>query len=200
MTTKARKRTVNPGLMKTGVWNVRGCCRKNKKNANVRTAVIEETKKKLKGSQLLDDYILLYIGVPKNKRAASVIAIMIKAKFKKRILCYVFVKERILKLRYKLQRGYLTLLAVYAPEEEKTVQTEEFYETLQDQIDKISKDDYTAVAGVYNARVGNIPTDGILCTNDEIINTSNGHKLKEFAPVNILKITNTFFIHKGFIK
>jgi len=64
---------------------------------------------------------------------------MIKAKFKKRIHSYVFVNERILQLRYKLQRGYLTLLAVYVPEEGKTEQTEEFYETLQDQIDKISK-------------------------------------------------------------
>jgi len=40
---------------------------------------------------------------------------------------------------FNLQRGYLTLLAVYAPEEGKTEQTEEFYEILQDNIDKISK-------------------------------------------------------------
>ena len=51
----------------------------------------------------------------------------------------MFVNERIIQLRYKLQRGYLTLLAVYAPEEGKTEQTEEFYETLQDQIDEINK-------------------------------------------------------------
>ena len=51
----------------------------------------------------------------------------------------MFVNERILQLRYKLQRGYLKLLAVYAPEKGKTEQTEELYETLQDQIDKISK-------------------------------------------------------------
>ena len=76
---------------------------------NVDTAVIPETKKKLKGSQELDDYILLCGGVPTNKRAAAGIAIMIKAKFKKRIHSYVFVNERILQLRYKLQRGYLTL-------------------------------------------------------------------------------------------
>jgi len=75
--------------------------------------------------------------------------------------CYVFVNERILQLRYKLQRGYLTLLAVNAPEEGKTEQTEEFYETLQDQIDKINKNDYIVVAGDYNARVRNIPIDGI---------------------------------------
>jgi hypothetical protein len=100
-----------------------------------------------------------------NKRAAAGIAIMIKAKYRKRIHSYTFVNERILQLRYKLQRGYLTLLAVYAPKEGKTEQTEEFYKTLQDQIDKINKNDYIIVAGDYNARVGKIPIDGILGTN-----------------------------------
>jgi hypothetical protein len=134
--------------------------------------------------------------VPTNTRAAAGIAIMIKAKFRKRIHSYVFVNERIHQLRYKLQRGYLTLLAVYAPEEGKTEQTEEFYGTLQDQIDKISKNDYIVFAGDYNARVGNIPIDGIYRTNDEITTNSNGHKLNEFSSVNELKITNTFFRHK----
>jgi endonuclease/exonuclease/phosphatase (EEP) superfamily protein YafD len=96
----------------------------------------------------------LYRGVPTNKRAAAGIAIMIKAKYRKRIHSYMFVNERILQLRYKLQRGYLTLLAVYAPEDGKTEQTEEFYTALQDQIDKINKSDYIIVAGDCNARVG----------------------------------------------
>jgi len=95
-----------------------------------------------------------------------------------------------------LQRGYLTLLAVYAPKEGKTKQTEEFYETLQDQIDKTSKNDYIVVSGDYNARVGNIPIDGILGKNGEITTNSNGYKLKDFASVNELKITTTFFRHK----
>jgi len=174
----------------------RNCCNKNLKKINVDIAVIPETKKKLKGTQELDDHILLYSGVPTNKRAATGIALMIKAKFKKRIHSYVFVNERIVQLRYKLQRGYLTLLAVYAPKEGKTEQTKEFYETLQDQIDKISKNDYNVVAGDYNARGGNIPIYGILGTNVEITTNSNGHKLKEFASVNELKIMNTFFRHK----
>jgi len=131
-----------------------------------------------------------------NKRAAAGIAIMINAKFKKRIHCCVFVNEIILQLRHKLQRRYLALLAVYAPEKGKTEQTDEFYGTHQDQIDKISKKDYIVVAGDYNARVGNIPTGGILGTNGEITTNSNGHKLKEFASVNELKIMNTFFRHK----
>jgi len=52
------------------------------------------------------------------------------------------------------------------------------YETLQDQIDKISKNDYIVVAGVYNARDGNIPIDGILGASGEITTKSIGHKLK----------------------
>jgi hypothetical protein len=35
-----------------------------------------------------------------------------------------------------------------------------------------------------------------LGTNGEITTNSNGHKLKEFASINELKITNTFFRHK----
>jgi len=118
MTTKARKSTINTGLMKIGVWNVRGLYGKEKllleelEKALVDIAVIPETKMKLKGLQELDNYILLYSGVPANKRAAIGKAIMIKAKFKKRIHSYVFVNETILQLRYKLQRGYLKLLAV----------------------------------------------------------------------------------------
>jgi exonuclease III len=108
----------------------------------------------------------------------------------------MFVNERILQLRYKLQRGYLTLLAVYAPEEGKTEQMEEFYKILQGQIDKINKNDYIIISGDYNARVGKTHIDEILGTNGEIIINSNGHKLKDFASVNELKIRNTFFRHK----
>jgi len=47
--------------------------------------VIPESKKKLKDSQELDDYVVSYSGVPMSKRAATGVAIMIKTKCKKRI-------------------------------------------------------------------------------------------------------------------
>ena len=78
---------MNQGSIKIGVWNVGGLYVKEKllqeelKKANAGKAVIPETKNKLKNSQELGDYILLYSGVPTNKRAAAGIAIMIKAKF-----------------------------------------------------------------------------------------------------------------------
>ena len=85
----------------------------------------------------MEDYILLHSGVPTDKRAAAGVVIMIKNKLKKRTHSYTFINERILQLRYKLQRGYLTLIAFYAPEEGKLEQTEKFYEALQDQVHKI---------------------------------------------------------------
>jgi len=72
----------------------------------------------------LEDYALLHSSVPTNRAAAGV-AIMIKTTLKMRIHSYMFINERILQLRYKLQRGYLTLIAVYAPEEGKLEQTGE---------------------------------------------------------------------------
>ena len=71
MTTKARKRTMSTGLMKICVWNVRGLYGKEKllqeelKKATVVIAVIPESKKELKCSEELDDYILLHNGVKK---------------------------------------------------------------------------------------------------------------------------------------
>jgi len=118
----------------------RNCCRKNFKKQMYNIAVIPETKKKLKCSQDLDNCILLYSGVPTNRRTAAGREIIIEAKFKKRLHSYMLENERIIQSGYKLQIGYLTLLAVYAPEEWKTEQTEEFYETLQVLIDKISKE------------------------------------------------------------
>ena len=82
---------MNTGLMKIGVWNVRGLYGKEKllqeefKTAYLDIAVIPETRKKVKSSQELDDYSVLYSGVPTNRRAATGIAILVKVKVTKRI-------------------------------------------------------------------------------------------------------------------
>jgi hypothetical protein len=84
------------------MWNVRGLYGKEKLlqeeliKENVDIAAIPETKNKLKGSQELEDYILLHSDVPTNKRAAAGIAITIKPQIKKTIHSYMFIIERIL--------------------------------------------------------------------------------------------------------
>ena len=59
-----------------------------------------------------------------------------------------------------------------------TCEWHKFYETLQDQIDKINIKDYIIVAGDYNAGVGKIPIFGILGRNGESPINNNGQKIK----------------------
>jgi exonuclease III len=156
-TTNTRNRNVNQGMMKLAVWNVRGIYCKEQQlekeltRANVDIAIIPETKKKLKGSQELKDCILFYSGVESSKRAAAGIAIMVKKKWKHRIDSYSFINERILQIRCKTIRGYMSIVGVYAPGEGKIEETEQFYDELQVIIDKINKKVYLIVAGDLNA-------------------------------------------------
>ena len=67
------KRNMNQVLLAT--WNVRGLNNKEteilnemkRKKANI--MVLTETKKKIKGTQDIDDYLLIYQGVERHQRA-----------------------------------------------------------------------------------------------------------------------------------
>jgi len=48
------------------------------------------------------------------------------------------------------------MLGVYAPTEGRRKLNKEFYETLQNILDNVNKNDYIILMGVINARVGNI--------------------------------------------
>jgi exonuclease III len=208
ITTNARNGTKRYGLyeLKIAVWNVRGICNKETelgrelKAANTDIAIIPETKKKLKGTKDLRDYVLLYSGVNRNKRAAAGIGIIVQQKWNNKTDSYSFVNERILTLRYTTTRGYMTILGVYAPEEGKTDETTKFYWDLQSEIDKTNKNDFLIVAGDLNAKIGNTPITGIVGNNGEPIINNNGRSLLNFAATNDLKITNTFFRHKDIYK
>ena len=68
---------------------------------------------------------------------------------------HTMVSERVLKIRMRLRDCYLTVIAVYAPTSvDEEVESEKFYELLQDQIDEVSKKDFLIVLGDFNARVG----------------------------------------------
>lgn len=163
---------------------------------NIDLAIITETKKKFKGSKELNKYDMIYSGVPQGKRASAGVAILINKFWKNKIHSYTFINERILTIRIKIKRGYLTVIGVYAPEEGRHEDSEEFYEELQKLLDKINKNDYYIIAGDLNARIGKIPITNIVGTEGEEVINNNGYKLREFASHNELRVTNSFFRHK----
>lgn len=187
-------------------WNVRSLSRKEAelcrelKNRNINIAIITETKKKFKGTKDLDGYVMIYSGVEGNKRASSGVAILIDHKWKTRIESYKYINERIVEVRFRISRGYLTIIGVYAPEEGKKEETDIFYETLQKVVNSYIKTDSLIISGDLNARIGNTPVPNIVGEHGETCINDNGHSLIHFATSNNMRITNSFFRKKDIHK
>ncbi|XP_022204516.1 craniofacial development protein 2-like [Nilaparvata lugens] len=190
--------------MNFATWNVRGVNEKEVelmqelKQHKIHLAVITETKKKLKGTKDWGEFIEIWSGVDQNRRASAGVMVLVDQRWKNRIESYSFVSERIIRVRFKMDRGYLTLFGTYAPEEGKKEATIEFYEELQKQLTACNKADYVIVAGDLNARVGNQPIPQVVGTFGEYHLNENGRQLRDFCTYNELKITNTFFRKKTY--
>ncbi|KAJ4431193.1 hypothetical protein ANN_19790 [Periplaneta americana] len=184
-------------------WNIRGGFTikeleliENLKQRNINIAVITETKKKLRGTKDLKNYTLIYSGVEQTQRAVGGVGILIDEKWKRKIESYVYINERIVIVRFKIDRGHLCVIGLYAPEEGRREDTEIFYEELQKQVNKYNKTDHMLILGDLNARVGNVPIVNIVGAFGEITLNENGKTLRDIATFNQLKITNTFFRKK----
>jgi len=145
---------------------------------------------------LTEHYAVIYSGLDRHVRGQSGIMIWIHKSISNNIDHYTFWNDRVIETRLKTQRGHLTILGVYAPTEGRDELNEEFYETLQKILDKVSKNDYIMSIGDMNARVGNNRVANIVGTNGEATLNSNGRKLIDSCTLNNLKIMNTFFKHK----
>lgn len=127
-------------------------------------------------------------------------AIFVKKTWRNRIHRYNWVNERIINIIIKVDRGYLTILEIYAPEEGRKGNTEEFYKELQKHLLTVNNNDYMIIAGDFNARVGNKPVKGVMGTNGEAILSQNCKVSIDFAAFNDMRITNTFFKHRNINK
>ena len=99
-----------------------------------------------------------------------------------------------------MQHVHVTIIAVYAPEEGKLRESEDFYEVLQQIMNTTDNSDQVILMGDLNARVGNRPIPNIIGTFGEQTCNVNGNLLRDFATYNRLKITNTFFRKKDIHK
>jgi exonuclease III len=192
--------------LKIGTWNVRGICNKveeiqnETKESKPDIIILTETKKTLKGTQELAHFSLIYSGVPQRVRAQSGVAILISHKWKNKTHSYKFINDRIITVRHKVPRGYLTVIGIYASEEGRDEDSDEFYETLQKEMNSTNKNDYLILGRDLYARIGNNPIPDLIGTSSELTQNKNGQALRDFVSFNELKITNTFFRHKDIHK
>ena len=109
------------------------------------------------------------------------------------------INERLLKLRLKTEKLWLSIIAVYAPTEvEEAIISDEFYDQLQVTLDEVNKKDVILVLGDFNARIGpSLNPSNLHGVHNPDKCNKNGERLIDFCNQNGLAITNTLFPHKN---
>ncbi|XP_065356710.1 uncharacterized protein LOC135951064 [Calliphora vicina] len=127
------------------------------------------------------------------------VGILVNNRFRKAILDYKFVNERIMMMRFKGTGRNLTIVQCYAPTEDATSDAKDaFYDSLTNAIGTIMKNDMKVLMGDFNAKVGAENTDlqHIMGVHGIGTMNNNGERLVELCGVNEFKIGGTLFPHK----
>jgi len=90
-------------------------------------------------------------------------------------------KESFIQTRIKTECGYLSVLAVYAPEKGDEEGNELVYSRLQEITNKVQIPDYLVIMGNLNARVGIKKIQSALGTHDEETVKRNSKRLIDYA-------------------
>jgi hypothetical protein len=192
--------------MKIGMWNVGGIGPKKlelleeMEQMKIDILVVTEKKKKGKGSEEVGKYYFIYLGIQKEKMAASGIGIMIKRSLKKRIIPYSWVSDRIVTLKLRTGRSHCLIIGVYDPLQSQIKVNEKFYTQLQKCTETAGKKDYIMLTGDLNAIIGDLTIPKLIGPHVESILNENGQKLRDFCTFDKLRITNTFFKHRNIHK
>jgi len=179
---------------KYATWNTRGLGEKEEELDQILNE--NNIKSSVQGTKETEHYTVIYSGVDRHVRGQSRFMIWIHKSISNKIDHYKFWNDRFIETRLKIQRGHVTILAVYGVTESRDELNEEFYEKPQKILDKVNKNNYIILIGDMNARVGNNRVANIVGTNGEATLISIGRKLIDFCTFNNLKIMNIFFKHK----
>lgn len=105
--------------MNFGTWNVQGIGQKmdtiisEVSKLNLDIVTLTETKKKENGSNTVGDYVHIYTGVSKEKRAARGVSLIVNKNLKNKIMNWEAIDENILQLNIRLFGHDDTVITVY---------------------------------------------------------------------------------------
>jgi hypothetical protein len=137
-----------------------------------------------------------------NERAKHDVGFILNPDTAKLILNTEFISKRVMKITIRENLVNTTLIQVYSPcnatkNEEKA---EHFFETINDTINKITKEENYIVMGDFNARIGYDRRGVEDCLghfgDKENVRNENGCRLLELCKQQDLFITNTQFQHQ----
>lgn len=204
---KRRRPKQSKRFMNIGIWNVKSMRGKAEDIAKGLTelkidiAVISETKKKGNGAEQIENYIHIYSGVPKEQRAKSGVSLMILKTLKKYITNWEAINERIIKLNMSYLGHRLTIIGVYAPNEDENAEVKDQYiEDLNETLREVGNMREIILIGDMNARTGKRIKHQIVGSHGEETHNNNGQRLIDICEQHELRIMNGYFNHKDIHK
>ncbi|KAK7873794.1 hypothetical protein R5R35_005779 [Gryllus longicercus] len=192
--------------MKIGTWNIQGLRAKQREviseieKMNLDIIILTETKKKGGGEEILNEYLHIWSGVPKDFRAKSGVSFLIKRKWTKFIKRIENINERILRIDMNVFRHKITILGVYAVNDNALVdEKNKFFQDLRETIASIPYQNEIILIGDFNSRVGNREREVVGQYGEESIN-DNGKRLINLCKEHALCVGNTLFRPKNIHK
>ncbi|XP_030762950.1 craniofacial development protein 2-like [Sitophilus oryzae] len=189
--------------MNFATWNVQGIRLKKDiiaaemQKQNMNLIAFTETKKKGQGTENVGEYIHLYTGVTKEKRAARGVSVLIKKSWKNKIRNWEAVNENILTINIILYGYNIIIIAAYAPsEDERDSVKQDFFDKLDQLLEDFSRYRDVILLGDFNGRTGRKNNSQIVGPFGEATTNDNGERLIDLCETHDLKINNGFFKHK----
>jgi exonuclease III len=142
-------------------------------------------------------YKIITSGSEEGHRSA--VGMIVTTRAQQSMLSYNPVSDRITSARFRMAEGTMTICQIYAPTaDDEDGAVDSFYNDLQQEINRISKQDKLIVMGDFNVKVGigdasNRGTVGCYGIADQ---NERGERLLDFCNANNLSITNTCFKQK----
>jgi hypothetical protein len=128
------------------------------------------------------------------------VGLLLSTKARKALIGYNPISSRIITARFDAAPFKLTLIHVYAPTSSSSEEDiEAFYNSIEDELEKIHKKDVVIITGDWNAKVGSDNIDWKFVMGQYGYGSRNerGERLLEFATAHNLYICNTRFQQKS---
>ena len=142
---------------------------------------------------------MLYSG--DNDRHVNGVGILVNKTIKHSIIGCCPINSRLMTIRLKAAPFNITVIQVYAPtSDHEDDEIEEFYNQLQNTIDKVNKKDILIIQGDWNAKVGGdaLKDWSRFCgPSCNAVTNERGLRLLEFASYNDAVLANTLGKHKA---
>ena len=108
-----------------------------------------------------DDHYIYYCGQESLRRNG--VAIMVNKRFRNAVLGCNLKNDRMISVHFQGKPFNITVIHVYAPTSNaEEAEVEQFYEDLQDLLERTSKKDVFFIIGDWNAKVGSQEIHGVI--------------------------------------